>query len=1109
MPRFELAEESIGDSDSDRDSNSDSNSDSEAEPAHPLGFGGALDPSSPWGKTWISLDPPPRSQYLLYSKGRGGRSKYFLDDEEDLFVQSYPPISTYLSSEHVPTTALLRFGTEGATPQQLRLQPYLNRRDTIGYDADADDLYYSSADDDEDEEEKEIINAFYDDPQLESHGADENETAENSDVVLLLQHTYRQQQQQQQQHTPSSPALLKLQQGLSFASPKEIRAKRDETDRRIQRRVEAERRRIDEEYNRTTAILGELILRSNKEAESILQKRKAEEDRLAKAQTAREERERKVHEKTEQEAALRKQKADREASEQQQAAHKQSEERKAKDAATEQKRQEIAAKKKKKTEHIDKAKKLVLQLVQVRASVEPFEKNKVVGKRRLGMKKIAKGKVNTLNDNPGKITEVATEISQAIARYDQEDAQIKQQLQQKTPGMTPDMAVGRRYFVDLLASTAMTRVQAESFSGTKGDGFPLATMLAMVSVQNKNLANVLAAHVYTVCPTAIPTLPTPKADASEDDVMTGLGMQRNKKTGDFESFPQFLARTENIVAFMAAIQSSLPSSHQLLSGNTGALFWLKRFLDLLPPAPTAPLPLTTAPVLGAFLTNAGHMLANVHTDNFRKLLGKIESDIVHRLDEGEIGKPSAIRLNKVLEGGFESFRKNLPSKAVPDLYCGASENSQKNEAAVTSFSGTIGGKEDVQPKRDRAPPPSQRYPQQHQNQQRQNQQQVPNPFGGGGSGGGGFGGSNNNNSNSGNNNNNNSSQSPFANVPHQSPFGGSSSPATFGGAPNPSSFGGGGQAPSASPFGGANDSMQQQPQQSPFGGASGMVPTPSPFGGTSGMAQSQSPFGRTTAPSPSPFGGGATSSQSPFGGGAAPSPSPFGGGAASSQSPFGGGAAPSQSPFGGGAAPSPSPFGGAAAPSPSPFGATGNTGNPSPFRGNNSIASNPSPFGGGSNTIQQNTPYGGGRDNNQQNAPFGGNERTKAPCKFFQQGKCRKGDNCQYSHETGSGGGGGFGNQVFQSNNNAAFGSNNNNNNNGGGRNNFGSNNSGGTNNGGFGSNNNNTSKRGPCRFFAQGRCKKGNNCPFSHDVGNNNSSSSRNNSNNNQGWNSFGGPRR
>ena len=83
-------------------------------------------------------------------------------------------------------------------------------------------------------------------------------------------------------------------------------------------------------------------------------------------------------------------------------------------------------------------------------------------------------------------------------------------------------------------------------------------------------------------------------------------MQKNKD-GDFESFPRFLARTESIISFMADVQASLPSSHNLLGGNQGAVLWLGRFLDLLPPAPTAPLPLITAPVLTAFLQGAGHM----------------------------------------------------------------------------------------------------------------------------------------------------------------------------------------------------------------------------------------------------------------------------------------------------------------------------------------------------------------------------------------------------------------------------------------------------------------------------------------------------------------------
>jgi hypothetical protein len=56
-------------------------------------------------------------------------------------------------------------------------------------------------------------------------------------------------------------------------------------------------------------------------------------------------------------------------------------------------------------------------------------------------------------------------------------------------------------------------------------------------------------------------------------------MQKDKN-GDFESFPQFLARTENIISFMADVEASLPSSHNLLGGNQGAVLWLGRFLDL-------------------------------------------------------------------------------------------------------------------------------------------------------------------------------------------------------------------------------------------------------------------------------------------------------------------------------------------------------------------------------------------------------------------------------------------------------------------------------------------------------------------------------------------------
>jgi len=60
---------------------------------------------------------------------------------------------------------------------------------------------------------------------------------------------------------------------------------------------------------------------------------------------------------------------------------------------------------------------------------------------------------------------------------------------------------------------------------------------------SKDLAPVMAAHIYTVCPTAIPTVPTLIDNASEDEVMSGLGMIKDKN-GQFETFEKFLTRTE-------------------------------------------------------------------------------------------------------------------------------------------------------------------------------------------------------------------------------------------------------------------------------------------------------------------------------------------------------------------------------------------------------------------------------------------------------------------------------------------------------------------------------------------------------------------------------------
>ena len=68
-------------------------------------------------------------------------------------------------------------------------------------------------------------------------------------------------------------------------------------------------------------------------------------------------------------------------------------------------------------------------------------------------------------------------------------------------------------------------------------------MLALVAAEVKDIVPVLTAHIYTVCPTAIPMLPKVDADATEDDLMESLGMLRGKD-GQFETFERFLSRTE-------------------------------------------------------------------------------------------------------------------------------------------------------------------------------------------------------------------------------------------------------------------------------------------------------------------------------------------------------------------------------------------------------------------------------------------------------------------------------------------------------------------------------------------------------------------------------------
>jgi hypothetical protein len=199
-------------------------------------------------------------------------------------------------------------------------------------------------------------------------------------------------------------------------------------------------------------------------------------------------------------------------------------------------------KEEKEREHIMKAHKLVAQLKQLRATIEPFESSKVqpIPKRRLQYKKLIRGKLNTLTHDPQKIRNVSAEIIETVAHAKQEDEQLKGQAQQQ---QTPELSCGKRYLLDLLASNVIVRAQSEQFSSSRGDGFPLAITVALVAAQVKELCPLVAAHIYSVCPMAIPYLPEGKSDLSEDELMESLGMIR-ESGGEYETFDRFISRTE-------------------------------------------------------------------------------------------------------------------------------------------------------------------------------------------------------------------------------------------------------------------------------------------------------------------------------------------------------------------------------------------------------------------------------------------------------------------------------------------------------------------------------------------------------------------------------------
>jgi hypothetical protein len=242
-----------------------------------------------------------------------------------------------------------------------------------------------------------------------------------------------------------------------------------------QRRIEEEARisapKFKEEVLRRqhdeAMLLLNLIKKEEAEADAILAMEKACREKIEREERELEEeqeRQRIEQVEKEQKARILKEKEDESIRVQKE---KEEQEKEIEAAKKEQESQERAEKRAEKYKYVADAKTMVEKLVHVRASIEVFEtsKDKLVSKRRLQMKKIAKGKMNTLTHEKEKVDIVTQHVSEAINACVQEDSKLRTEMENGNTAVTMDMTRGARYLMDLVASSVLVRVQAEGFNG--------------------------------------------------------------------------------------------------------------------------------------------------------------------------------------------------------------------------------------------------------------------------------------------------------------------------------------------------------------------------------------------------------------------------------------------------------------------------------------------------------------------------------------------------------------------------------------------------------------------------------------------------------------------
>jgi hypothetical protein len=433
MPRFSLSSAFLDDDeDDDDDSNGETEKDNVMEPPHPIGFS------------------PGSSRYALDENDYDSDND---DNNDDASFQVQIPISScHVNTMTSPMKALVRHVLENSSQQQRK------QRMMAAAAAHRDDDYSNEQQENENDMNTRIetlTRALRDGTLFLGSSSASTSLLSPSSAAQSIKAL-----------TTASATSARSQSHLAPTAYSNIARQ----EARIHQDMMSTRQLFEREHEESARTMQALLDRNQQRAEQkearLKQQQEELEHQLAAEQKAEQDR---------LEALRLKEQRQRDALQQEQEQKKMAQQ--ARDEA------KIAAEKKAAaaTEYLTRADKLMAQLQQLRASVEPFETSKSphVNKRRLFMKKIVNGRVNTLSEDVHKIRDVARDVNAAIATSRHDDAQYKTQIDhanaaaagggQGQPSssseFTAEMARGKRYFLDLLSSKVVVRVQAEGFNG--------------------------------------------------------------------------------------------------------------------------------------------------------------------------------------------------------------------------------------------------------------------------------------------------------------------------------------------------------------------------------------------------------------------------------------------------------------------------------------------------------------------------------------------------------------------------------------------------------------------------------------------------------------------